>query len=482
MANRLLLAGFFLVALVATAQLRAAPRYPVELPLKAQEKGTKKSITLPAKKGYTYEVSEQLTDVAVVKIFNTEGKALDGYYEIAVEDLRTMMAGKQISAGLKAVTASVPTKPKCTNCEVSDPGLEKKADRRPAIERPVLAVDVKLPPTISDASPAKVPAKPEAKPEVKRDPLCATYDKFRAQGVPSAPLKQALLFYSKQQNEKAGPRKVTKSVIGLADYSQNSREKRFYMLDLATGKVVREKVSHGGGMGRAGYPGDPAHKGMLKKCGSVGGQGLQRPGFFKFGDYYYSDHGRGSGWPLLANGKNGVKLVGLSPKVNWNAENDGVVVHEAKYNFDGNKMPMGRTNACLGFVPGRGKPLMKVLNGGGMLYSYAPQCTAQMAPVMEQVKGWKSFCGEDKEPEVVVKVPDEKKPDVKKPVADKKPASVSPSKPAPAKSAAPAKPAATKPTPAKPEVAKPSTKPAAKPAAASKPKPKKPAIEPAVTP
>ncbi|MGE3260308.1 MAG: murein L,D-transpeptidase catalytic domain-containing protein [Bacteriovoracia bacterium] len=380
-----------LMALCAGAHVRAATRYNVELELKLQDHDSKTPLVLPASQGYSYEVSEQLTDIAVIRVFSPDGKALDGYYEITAEELRQILSRK-ISAGLKA-TENGAEKEKCATCQTMDATADKLdpfSDRRPALERPK-AEPVPLPKPRPEAAPKATPA--TTPPEAKKEPLCELYNKFHAMGVPSAPLKQALLFYSRQQKEKAGPRKVTKPVIGIADYSQNSRNKRFYLLDLANGKLLQEKVSHGGGMAGAGYPGDPQHRGMLKKCGTKGGNGLQRPGFFKFGDYYYSDHGRGNGWPLLAAGKNGVKLVGLTPEVNWMAENDGVVAHEAKYNFDGTRMPMGRTNACLGFVPGRGKPLLAKLAGGGLLYSYAPQCVAEMRPALKQVPEWKTFCG-----------------------------------------------------------------------------------------
>ncbi|MGZ3692687.1 MAG: hypothetical protein ACXWQO_00340 [Bdellovibrionota bacterium] len=109
-------------------------RFPVEVSLRVKDQDTKQPVTLPAKKGYSYEVKEQLTDVAVLRVFNSEGQALDGYYEITIEELHQLL-NKKINAGLKA-TSGAATPPKCATCQVGDP-TEPVSDRRPAVERPI---------------------------------------------------------------------------------------------------------------------------------------------------------------------------------------------------------------------------------------------------------------------------------------------------------------------------------------------------------
>jgi hypothetical protein len=133
---------------------------------------------------------------------------------------------------------------------------------------------------------------------------------------------------------------------------------------------------------------------MLTRCGTSGEDGLQRPGFYKFGDYLYAESGRKRGWPPLKEGANGVRLQGLTPKVNWGAEDDNMVVHELRANRDGHR-PMARTDGSLAFVPGKGRELLADLHGGALLYSYAPQCADEMELVLAQVKEWESFCGDD---------------------------------------------------------------------------------------
>ncbi|RZA04479.1 MAG: hypothetical protein EOP11_15030, partial [Proteobacteria bacterium] len=221
--------------------------------------------------------------------------------------------------------------------------------------------------------------------------ICQSFESFRAKGVPAEPLRQALFFLNKAKKE----RKLTGGdrYVAIADYSQNSRKERFYLLDLKTGGVTREKASHGGGSRKNGFRGDPNHDGNLNACGGSG-SAMTRAGFFSTGGYYKSV-GRGRlRWPLLSRDpvRNGVRLKGLSPGVNDDAADDGVVMHEAVYNSGGNA-PMGRSHGCPAFVKGRGAPLLaKMVSDNALLYTYAPVCKAQMSKVLRQVSGWENFC------------------------------------------------------------------------------------------
>ena len=217
--------------------------------------------------------------------------------------------------------------------------------------------------------------------------VCSVFPKFKAANVPLKQLKQALTFYQANM----GKGKLQKSrYVGIANYEQNSKTKRFYLLDMETGLVIQEKVSHGGGKD---HQGDPSGNGTLKRCVNSDGShtNMTRVGFFAAGEYYDSSGHHGK-WPNLANGVNGLRLDGLSPGVNKEARDQGVVMHEAYYNQDGN-VPMGRSWGCPAFVPGKGAPIIKKLAGGGLLYGYAPICGNEMSKVLKQVQGWENLCG-----------------------------------------------------------------------------------------
>lgn len=213
--------------------------------------------------------------------------------------------------------------------------------------------------------------------------LCRAYDAFKAKGVPDQPLRQALLFLDKNRDKFGGER-----YLSIADYSQSSTKERFYLLDLKTFAVTREKVSHGGGRRNSG---DPDHDGMLNSCGGSGSE-RTRGGFFEVGDYYYSQKGRYQ-WPMLTRSpaRNGMKLRGLTPGVNANVYADGYVMHEAKYNSGGEAV-MGRSDGCPAFVRGRGGPILAKLRGGSLQYHFTPQCGDHHRRALSQVRGWESFC------------------------------------------------------------------------------------------
>lgn len=220
---------------------------------------------------------------------------------------------------------------------------------------------------------------------------CAHYKDFLAAGVNKKALKQALFFY--KQNK----RRFTKQrYISIADYSKNSRDKRFYILDMQTGRVQKENVSHGSGSSKYGNPGDPNHDGMLDRCHRSGKStnpnsryAMTRGGFFETENFYHSSHNE-KGWPVVAGSNyNGLKLKGLSSGVNNEAESSGVVMHGAWYNTGA---VMGRSFGCPAFRPDRAKAVLDKIYGGSLYYSYVPQCQTEQGIVDNEVRGWEGMC------------------------------------------------------------------------------------------
>jgi hypothetical protein len=220
--------------------------------------------------------------------------------------------------------------------------------------------------------------------------LCNLYQTFKSKGVPSTPLLQALTYYHNNRSRFPNER-----YLSIADYSQNSSQKRFYLLDLTTGNVSAEKVSHGSGHRNGVKYGDRDHDGMIDSCRHSDNSRLNmtRPGFYKVSDFYESTRHRGD-WPVLEKGtrNNGMRLVGLS-STNDDALGKGVVMHEAPYNVGGNAT-MGRSYGCPAFVPGQGAPLMRKMQGGSLLYAYVPNCPQEMRQVLadQKVRGWENSC------------------------------------------------------------------------------------------
>jgi hypothetical protein len=217
------------------------------------------------------------------------------------------------------------------------------------------------------------------------------YDNFISQGVPKQPLEDALKYFKENQNKFEN-----KNVISIADYSIHSSQKRFFLLDMKTGKVTKEVVAHGSGKRDGVRAGDPNHDGILDKCkhtspaccnqgpGTSGynsstyrscvttkncQQNMTRVGFMKVKNPYQSSQN----FPALDSaGHNGVRIEGLEDR-NFEANSKGIVFHERWY-VRGEGSVQGRSFGCPAFPPGKGAPLLSKMKGGSLYYSYAPQC------------------------------------------------------------------------------------------------------------
>lgn len=385
-----LIVGVLLFGLNVPGLARAVDRIDIRQSTSVIDRATGRAEKFPGGRGYAFEVVSMAGEQAVVRIYDPSGAALEGEYLIQENQLPDALKN-EIAAGLKAAVSGGPRNKKQGCCDVIDDPQEPTQPTR----GPAIAPGARIVYADPQPIPRRAPAPPAARPEPPRRmvasrtevSLCQKFANFTSRGVPAEPLRQALFFLSKRRNASS------QRYVAIADYSQSSRKKRFYLLDLQTGNVTPEKASHGGGTPRNGYRGDPNHDGMLNGCGGSG-SGMTRAGFFQTGGYYTSVSRGRYRWPLLSRRpfRNGVKLKGLTPGVNDDAEEDGVVMHEANYNLSGNAT-MGRSHGCPAFVPGKGAPILaKMVSDNALLYTYAPVCRAQMSKVYAQVRGWENFC------------------------------------------------------------------------------------------
>lgn len=225
--------------------------------------------------------------------------------------------------------------------------------------------------------------------------ICAQFEIFKELGVPENALRQAFFFYHQNQDQFFESR-----YISIADYTQNSTQERFYLLDLETGTVRTEKVSHGSGhRGNIRY-GDPNHDGMIDRCHHGNDLddriNMTRAGFFKTANLYRStsheDIRNGvREWPYLDDqNNNGMRMHGLSPDVNDEAMTSGVVMHGAWYNDLAAQM--GRSYGCPAFESDVAVDLLPLISGGNLYYSYTPRCEGLHQRVLDQIQGWQEFC------------------------------------------------------------------------------------------
>lgn len=242
---------------------------------------------------------------------------------------------------------------------------------------------------------------------------CQYFEDFILEGVPVEPLKQALKYYKDHKNQFKN-----KNFISIADYSQHSSQKRFYLLDMRTGEVKKYRVSHGSGKINGISYGDPDHDGMINQCKFNKNQlekinltrknngqspihdrwAMTRPGFYKteyLANSIAHDPANKSAtapWPMFSTSPRQNKMIlnGLSPSVNDDSKRNGVVMHEAWYNSNDNKM--GRSFGCPAFQPGEGKEIVEQIKNGSLFYSYVPDCSDDMSEVEKQVPNWDNMC------------------------------------------------------------------------------------------
>ena len=141
-------------------------------------------------------------------------------------------------------------------------------------------------------------------------------------------------------------------VIGIADYSQPSREPRFYLVHTASGMVTSYHVAHGRGS-------DPYHSGYLNYFSNEPGSEASSAGAYVTGDVYYGKYGRS------------LRLRGLDWS-NSNAEQRAIVVHAARYaeqDVIDQFGKLGRSEGCFALSQLSLQYVLQQLGPGRLLYS-----------------------------------------------------------------------------------------------------------------
>ena len=267
--------------------------------------------------------------------------------------------------------------------------FELRMQRERSLAAPEVSILPVARPTPEETSPV-TSLRPVARPErsISSD-SCQFFDKFKAAGVNEKALKQALYFYEQNKD-----RFDKERYISIADYGMRSDESRFFILDMTTGIVTKEDVSHGSGNRNGRKIGDSSHDGRLNRChhgNNINDRtNMTRGGFFSTSSLRNSPNHGPSSWPSLDNrGNDSMWMDGLSPGVNEEARGAYVVMHGASYNKGG---IMGRSYGCPAFRPERAAAVINRIKGGSLYYSYVPQCSSLQKRVDAQVAGWEGMC------------------------------------------------------------------------------------------
>jgi len=145
------------------------------------------------------------------------------------------------------------------------------------------------------------------------------------------------------------------NTITVVDFSQPSTQKRFYMIDIDSKKILyQDYVAHG------------KNTGMLnaKKFSNTPNSLQSSLGFFKTGETYFGKHGLS------------LKLDGLEKGINHLARDRHIVVHTAKYaeeSFIKKYGRLGRSFGCPAIPAANYNKVIEEIKDGTLLFIYHPE-------------------------------------------------------------------------------------------------------------
>lgn len=164
--------------------------------------------------------------------------------------------------------------------------------------------------------------------------------------VPSRALSQAVAYLKKY-----GSNFDNDGYLVVIDYSQHSSRKRFYLINLNSGKVERHAVAHGSGS-------DTDNDGYATRFSNAEGSKATSLGFYRTLGTYSGKWGYS------------LRLQGLS-STNSNAYERAIVIHGASYVSDSGHA--GRSWGCPALDLDISASVITRIKGGALVYAWSGQ-------------------------------------------------------------------------------------------------------------
>lgn len=161
--------------------------------------------------------------------------------------------------------------------------------------------------------------------------------------IPAKLREAALAYFDVNKKNFANQKYIT-----VVDFSAHSSRARFFIVDMATGKVQALHVSHGKNS-------DTNNDGYAERFSNKSGSEASSVGFYRVSEPYNGSHGYS------------VRLDGLS-STNSNVRARAVVIHPADYVSE-KKSKAGRSWGCLALDPLYSSKVISLLKNGSMLYA-----------------------------------------------------------------------------------------------------------------
>jgi len=166
---------------------------------------------------------------------------------------------------------------------------------------------------------------------------------------------QALDFALKGLENLQDSIKLNTNIISVLDFSQPSNQKRFYLIDIYTKKVLyQDYVAHGKNTGGL----------MAKNFSNTVNSYKSSLGFYKTAETYVGKHGLS------------LRLDGLEKGINDQARQRAIVMHAADYaeeKFINNYGRLGRSFGCPALPTKNYSKIINLIKNGTLLFIYAPQ-------------------------------------------------------------------------------------------------------------
>lgn len=144
-------------------------------------------------------------------------------------------------------------------------------------------------------------------------------------------------------------------IITVVDFSQPSTRKRFYLINLATQKIIYENyVAHGKNSGAL----------NAEKFSNTPSSYQSSLGFYKTAETYFGKHGLS------------LKLDGLEKGINHLARHRNIVIHSADYaeeSFIKKHGRLGRSYGCPALPKEKYNELIEKIKEGTLLFVYYPK-------------------------------------------------------------------------------------------------------------
>lgn len=181
-----------------------------------------------------------------------------------------------------------------------------------------------------------------------RSAILAQYDYLDPQNiVPTKALADAVLFFERNKDKINN-----QNYISVIDFTQSSRQKRFFIISMKTGAVLNIHVAHGKGS-------DPDHDGFATSFSNTSGTNKSSLGYYLTAESYYGDHGLS------------LRLDGLS-STNSSARSRAIVIHGAEYVQESDRI-QGRSWGCPAVAMNQRDRVVNLLKNGALIYAAQTQ-------------------------------------------------------------------------------------------------------------